>query len=104
VRSGTFIRSFAYLIDVIKAANMLSMVKHDPAMSDADVTPEYMLRHLCIIGDAAECTRQLKEVWDATGGFGTLLMIAHDWDDKERWRCSTERLVREVVPALPSLG
>jgi limonene 1,2-monooxygenase len=82
---------------------MLSLVKHNPAVSDKDVTPEYMLRHLCIIGDAAECIRQLNALWEQTGGFGTLLMIAHDWDDKERWRNSTERLAREVVPALPSV-
>jgi limonene 1,2-monooxygenase len=62
-----------------------------------------MMQHLCIIGDAAECIRQLHELWEQSGGFGTLLMIAHDWDDKERWRSSTERLAREVVPALPSL-
>jgi alkanesulfonate monooxygenase SsuD/methylene tetrahydromethanopterin reductase-like flavin-dependent oxidoreductase (luciferase family) len=102
-RNGSFIRSFAYLIDVLQASNMLSLVKHDPAVPDVDVTPEYMLNHLCIIGDAAECIRQLNGLWEQTGGFGTLLMIAHDWDDKERWRYSTECLAREVIPALPTL-
>jgi alkanesulfonate monooxygenase SsuD/methylene tetrahydromethanopterin reductase-like flavin-dependent oxidoreductase (luciferase family) len=103
VRNGTFIRSFAYLIDVLTSANMLSLVKHDPSVTDKDVTPEYMLQHLCIIGDAAECTRQLNALWEQSGGFGTLLMIAHDWDDKELWRNSIERLACEVVPALPAL-
>ena len=39
---------------------------------------------------------------DDVGGFGTLLALAHDWDDEERWRRSYELLAREVVPALPS--
>ncbi len=102
-RSGTFIRSFEYLIDVLKSANMLNLVKHDPGVADDAVTPDYMLRHLCIIGDKAECIRQLHALWQQTGGFGTLLMIAHDWDDKERWQRSMQLLAREVVPALTSV-
>jgi limonene 1,2-monooxygenase len=46
--------------------------------------------------------RQLRAIWDQTGGFGTLLMIAHDWDDRTKWLRSMELLAREVVPALPS--
>jgi alkanesulfonate monooxygenase SsuD/methylene tetrahydromethanopterin reductase-like flavin-dependent oxidoreductase (luciferase family) len=102
-RQGTFLRSFEYMIEVLRSGNMLGLVKHDPAVTDDEVTPEYMLRHLCIIGDAAEVTRQLRALWEQTGGFGTLLMIAHDWDDKERWRYSTETLARQVVPVLADL-
>jgi limonene 1,2-monooxygenase len=67
------------------------------------VTPEYILRHLCIIGDVDTCIRRLHDLWDITGGFGTLLMIAHDWDDKEKWLRSTRLLSQEVVPALPDV-
>jgi hypothetical protein len=45
----------------------------------------------------------LHEVWDQTGGFGTFLMIAHDWDDKARWVRSMKLLMDNVVPAMPSL-
>ena len=53
-------------------------MKHDLDIPDDEVTPEYVLKHLCIIGDVDECIRQLHALWDVTGGFGTLLMMA-EW-------------------------
>jgi alkanesulfonate monooxygenase SsuD/methylene tetrahydromethanopterin reductase-like flavin-dependent oxidoreductase (luciferase family) len=100
--NGTFARSFEYMCTLMKSANMLHLVKHDLQVGDEDVTPEYILKHLCIVGDSEACIRQLRQLWEQTGGFGTLLMIAHDWDDKAKWLRSLERLAQEVVPALPT--
>jgi alkanesulfonate monooxygenase SsuD/methylene tetrahydromethanopterin reductase-like flavin-dependent oxidoreductase (luciferase family) len=102
-RNGTLARGFDYLTKLLKKAGSLDVMKHSPDVADSDVTWEYCLRHLCIIGDVEECTRQLREAWDRTGGFGTLLMIAHDWDDRSRWLRSAELLATKIVPALPSL-
>ena len=101
--NSTFGRSWAYMIKIVKAANLLDIMKLHPDMSDDEVTLEYVLKNLCIIGDVEECVRQLEELWEVTGGFGTLLMIAHDWDDKARWLCSMKLLANRVVPALPSV-
>ena len=57
----------------------MNVFKHDPEMPDEDVTLEYILSKLCIIGTKDECIRRLQELYEETGGFGTLLMIAHDW-------------------------
>jgi len=100
--SGTFARSFEYMCTLMKSANMLHLVKHDLQVPDEEVTPEYILKHLCIVGDPDECILQLRELWQRTGGFGTLLMIAHDWDDKAKWTRSLELLVKAVLPALPT--
>jgi len=102
-RSSAFAGSFVYLITLLKSAKMLSLVKHEPDVPDEAVTPEYAMQHLCIIGDVDGCIRQLQDLWETTGGFGTLLMIAHDWDDREQWRRSMQLLAEKVVPALPSL-
>ena len=99
--NGTFGRSLDYLITILRQAKSLHLVKHDPGVSDDEVTPAYMMKHLCIIGDRESVTAQLRRLYDATGGFGTLLMIAHDWDDKGKWLRSMQRLADEVVPALP---
>ncbi len=99
--NGAFAASFAYLRRLVAAADMISVFKHDPEMPDEDVTLEYILSKLCIIGTKDECARRLQELYEETGGFGTLLMIAHDWDDKERWLACMETLANEVVPALP---
>ena len=102
-RTGTFARSFAYLIQLLKSANMLNVFKSDPDMPDCEVTAEYALKNLCVIGSPDSCIRQLQQVWEQTGGFGTLLMIAHDWDDKPKWLRSMDLLAKQVVPALPAL-
>lgn len=96
--SGTFARSFDYLIRLIGRVDGL---KEDPDMPNEAVTPEYAVKKLAIVGDVDECIRRLREVWNVTGGFGTLLMIAHDWDDRAKWIRSMELLINEVVPALP---
>lgn len=99
--NGAFARSFAYLIKVLKSMEVLHLMKHDPDYPDDEVTPEYLMEYLYIIGSVEMCTRELQEFYDAIGGFGTLLMIAHDWDSKPKWWRCMELLAREVVPALP---
>ncbi|MEZ4679354.1 MAG: LLM class flavin-dependent oxidoreductase [Caldilineaceae bacterium] len=100
-RNSAFGRSFEYLIKLI-GPGRLDAFKLDPAMPDEAVTVEYCVKNLAIVGDVDECIRRLQEVWDITGGFGTLLSIGHDWDDKAQWQRSVALLKHEVVPALPS--
>lgn len=98
--NSAFARSFDYLLKII-GPGRLDTFKCDPSMPDAEVTPEYAVRNIAIVGDVDECIRQLRALWDLTGGFGTLLMIGHDWDDKAKWVRSLELLKHEVIPALP---
>lgn len=100
-RSGTFARSFDYLISVIKSGNALHLLKGNNEMSDEEVTTEYILKNLCIIGDKKSCQEQLHALYDEVGGFGTFLMVAHDWDDKAKWVQSMDVLATEIVPTLP---
>ncbi|MBM3775274.1 MAG: LLM class flavin-dependent oxidoreductase [Acidobacteria bacterium] len=102
-RRGTLARSFEYIIALLEASKMLHLLKHDTSIPDSEVTTEYLLKTLCIIGGPKEVREQLESLWVETGGFGTLLMIAHDWDEKERWFRSMELLANEVLPVLPSL-
>lgn len=102
--SGTFGGSFDYLIKLVrKSGRPLDGFKVDLDMPDDEVTPEYAVKNIAIVGDVDECIRQLQALWDATGGFGTFLMIAHDWDDRAKWLRSIDLLVNEVLPALPSI-
>ncbi len=101
-KNSVFARSFDYLIYILSSFNMLGETKKDPDMADADVTPEYFIEEVCVVGSVETVTAKLQQLYDDVGGFGTLLALAHDWDDEERWRRSYELLAREVVPALPS--
>ncbi len=100
-KNSQLTRSFEYLITLLKSAQMLHLMKHDPDVSDQDVTPDYLIKHLCIVGNVNKCIQQLEDLWEITGGFGTLMMIAYDWDDKPKWLNSMELLTKEVLPSLP---
>ena len=50
-------------------------------------------------GDPGHVTRQLLELREEIGPFGTLVLTAHDWDDRKRWTDHLELFAREVVPA-----
>ena len=100
---SAFCRAYEYLIAVLSGAKMLHITKHDPDVPDEEVTPEYLIRNLCIIGDVQSCVDQLQGLWETTGGFDTLLMIAHDWDDRPLWERSMDLLANQVVPQLPSV-
>ena len=99
--SGSFAGSFDYLIKVLTSLNMLPLMKRDPEMPDEVITPEYCVDEIAIVGDVDEVTRRLNELYEVSGGFGTLLMIAQDWDDRSKWQQSIERLAKEVLPQLP---
>ena len=101
--NGAFGRGFEYLIALLGSAKQLHLMKHDESVPDDDVTVEYVLENLCIIGDKQSCIDQLHELWEITGGFGTLLMIKHDFDDEPQWKRCMEVLTNEVVPAMPEV-
>ena len=101
--NSPFADSFTYMLSLLRSADMVHLVKRDPELPDSDVTTEYLLRESCIVGDKNECMLQISKLWDETGGFGTLLMVAHDMDDKPKWRQSMAWLANEVVPSFPSL-
>ena len=77
----------------------LSALKTDPDAPDEEITPEYMLENLWIVGDPQECARRIRRMRDAVGGFGTLLLMCHDWaDDRPKWFHSLELMAKEVMP------
>ena len=74
--------------------------KRDLDMSDADCDMDYLMDEQIIAGDVDEVLRRLLELNDEVGGFGTLIMMGFDWDDKNSWVHSTELFAKELMPAL----
>jgi alkanesulfonate monooxygenase SsuD/methylene tetrahydromethanopterin reductase-like flavin-dependent oxidoreductase (luciferase family) len=64
---------------------------------------DYVRDNVWLVGDPDEVARQIRHLYDEVGGFGTLLMIAHNWDDPDRWRRSMTLLATEVLPQLADL-
>jgi alkanesulfonate monooxygenase SsuD/methylene tetrahydromethanopterin reductase-like flavin-dependent oxidoreductase (luciferase family) len=98
---GAFARSLIYLRDIAIDSGIGDLSKKDEDMPDAAVDAEYLVDEIAVVGDADTVTEKLQALYDDTGGFGTVLQIAHDWDDKAKMRKSMERLAKEVIPRLP---
>ena len=58
-----------------------------------------------ILGDADSVAAELKDFYDASGGFGTLFIVTgKDWADRERRERSMRRFMDHVVPQLRDLN
>ena len=51
-----------------------------------------------VIGTPDEALAVLENFWTKSGGFGTILMLAHDWADWEATKKSYELFARYVLP------
>ena len=74
--------------------------KDDPDMPDSDVTLEYLARNVWLVGSVETVVEKIEKLRDQQGCFGTLLAIAHDWDDRSRAVNSLELLARKVKPTV----
>ena len=79
----------------------IQQLKNDPDMSDSDVTLEYLVDNVWIVGGPQEVEEKLRRLYDEVGGFGVLVTTGHEWKPKEVWRSSHELLAQEVIPRLP---
>ena len=95
------IRSIEPPLDSADAASAaVDVLKADPATPDADVTLEYLAEHIWVVGDPDEVTARLRRLREDVGGFGTLLVIGHEWEPRDAWIHSMRLLVDEVLPRL----
>ncbi len=70
-----------------------------PGQPAEEITVEQIIKQRnWIIGDPDYCVRKIKELEEATGGFGGLLMVAVEWTSSEKWNRSLELFARYVMP------
>ncbi len=94
IRAGVH-RSYEYLIGL----GLGGLMKKSEDMPDADLTFEWMAEEIpWIIGSPEDCVRQIRELEEQTGGFGTLLINARDWVTTDKWNRSLELFARFVMP------
>ena len=80
-------------------------IKTDPDLPNSALTPEYMLENFWIVGDPDECARKIRDLYTDTGGFGTLLVLCHDWgNDRAKGLRSLELLSTATLPQLADLN
>jgi alkanesulfonate monooxygenase SsuD/methylene tetrahydromethanopterin reductase-like flavin-dependent oxidoreductase (luciferase family) len=91
-----------YFLPLLGKIRGLEMVKKDPSMPDRDVTLEYLLDNIWIVGDPDRVAARLAALAGEVGEFGTLLVIAHEGRPQAAWERSMTLLRNEVLPKLQS--
>jgi alkanesulfonate monooxygenase SsuD/methylene tetrahydromethanopterin reductase-like flavin-dependent oxidoreductase (luciferase family) len=89
-----------YFLKLLPKLRGFDMLKVDPAMPDSEVTLEYLCDKIWIVGSPATVARKLAKLYNEVGGFGTLLVIAHEWTPRAAWERSMRLLVDDVLPRL----
>ncbi len=99
-RGNSLGKNYEYIGRLFDKGLGRKIYKRDLDMSDADCNLDFLMTEQIIAGDVGEVLRRLLEMRDETGGFGTLILMSYDWDDKESWLHSMELFARELMPAL----
>ena len=88
-------RSYDYLLGL----GLGALMKKDESMPDSELSFEWMAENIpWIIGSPDDCIRQLRELEESVGGFGTLLINCRDWVTTDKWNRSLELFARYVMP------
>ncbi len=100
--SGTLARDYRdYFLHLLPKVKMLDLMKTDPDMPDSDVTLEYLLENVWIVGSPDDVVQKIQDIYEEVGGFGVLLAMGHEWEPREPSLHSMKLLKEEVLPRLP---
>ena len=105
VMEGTLARDFTeYFFKMVpKIRGNLDIFKTEKSMPDSEVTIEYMMDNLWIVGSPDDAVEKIRELYDHVGGFGVLLVMGHEWKPKDKWTRSMKLLAEDVMPRLRDL-
>jgi alkanesulfonate monooxygenase SsuD/methylene tetrahydromethanopterin reductase-like flavin-dependent oxidoreductase (luciferase family) len=102
--AGTMSRDFQdYFFHSFSRYNLFKLMKTNPEMTDEEVTIEYLLDNIWIVGSVDDVTAKIRALHGEVGGFGTLLAMGHEWNPRAEWQHSMELLANEVMPQLADL-
>ncbi len=89
---------FGYLMSAMRTRGALFLLKPDESIPDEELTASQVAQSMTSAGTPSQVLDQLVALRETTGDFGTLVSVAHDWDDAERWKRSMRLLAEEVMP------
>ena len=79
-------------------------MKHDESIPDDDVTVEYMLDNLWLVGSPETVADKIRNLYELSGGFGILLAMVLDHSgDQQGWERCMRLLAEEVMPRVADL-
>ena len=100
IRTNSAGKNFEYLASLMDLGPARGFMKRDPEMADSDCNMDYWLSEQIIAGDVDEVLKRLLMLIEESGPFGTLVLMAFDWDDKASWLRNLDLFSNELMPAL----
>ena len=98
-------RDYLHPLFSFGAYPFVTFMKHDESIADDDVTLEYMMDNLWIVGSPDTVEEKLRALYETVGGFGTLLWLTFDHsEDRDNYEKSVRLLSQEVMPRLSGLN
>lgn len=97
---GTFDWYFKYLFTIFERLDAKAPFVINAGDDPATLTHAAMRDNFVIHGSPQTVTRKLLALREELGPFGTLVMAAHDWQDRERMERSMRLMATEVLPAV----
>lgn len=91
---------YKYLFTIFDRADMKKAFITHRDMDASELTHERLRDELVIYGSPQTVTEKLLAFREDVGHFGTLVLTAHDWTDKEKLKNSMTLMAREVMPAV----
>jgi alkanesulfonate monooxygenase SsuD/methylene tetrahydromethanopterin reductase-like flavin-dependent oxidoreductase (luciferase family) len=89
-----------YLVPVYTRYGLLDgfITDSGTGITPSEVTLDWLAEHVWLCGSPETVVRKVEAMFEATGGFGTLVMNSHDsLDDPEPWFESVRRLSQDVA-------
>ncbi len=101
-RDGSLGKCIEYILELTRrtAPNGVDMWKPFEDMSDDDINMDYFMEQIIIAGSPDTVTRELLDLRQQVGEFGNIVLVAHDWDNKQKWMTTYEMFANEVLPAI----
>ncbi|MBM3947871.1 MAG: LLM class flavin-dependent oxidoreductase [SAR202 cluster bacterium] len=92
-----------YFLPLSRHLKVMNLYKHDVNMPDSDVTVEWLVDNIFIVGSPDDVAQKIRKLHHDVGGFGVLLAMGHEWQPKKKWTHYMELLAKEVLPKLSDL-
>jgi alkanesulfonate monooxygenase SsuD/methylene tetrahydromethanopterin reductase-like flavin-dependent oxidoreductase (luciferase family) len=102
-RNGVFARDFVYARRILDKLRFMESVKTDPTIPDEAIDVDYMIENTWVIGSPKDVAAKLRKLYNDVGGFGTLIVISHEWQPQDKWLRSMTLLAEKVIPSLSDL-
>jgi alkanesulfonate monooxygenase SsuD/methylene tetrahydromethanopterin reductase-like flavin-dependent oxidoreductase (luciferase family) len=88
-----------YFLPLLANFGFKEYLKHDPSVSDDEVTVEYCARHNWLVGSPETVAKKIEAVYNDVGGFGQLLVFGFDYvENPAAWQTSLRLIAEEVKP------